>query len=121
MSADIRCARLTPEEIRQNYSELHAPLTEMQAIQESARCLYCHDAPCTEACPTDIDVAEFIRRIASGSYKASARTILRSNILGLSCASVCPTEVLCMGACVLNLDAKPPIEIGRLQRFATEH
>jgi dihydropyrimidine dehydrogenase (NAD+) subunit PreT len=94
--------------------------TDLQAIAEANRCLYCHDAPCIEACPTDINIPEFIHRIASGNIKGSARTILDSNILGLSCASVCPVEVLCVGSCVYNHMQIKPIEIGRLQRYATE-
>lgn len=94
--------------------------TNLQAVAEANRCLYCHDAPCIQACPTDINIPEFIRRISTGNTKGAARTILDSNILGLSCASVCPVEVLCAGSCVYNnMDVKP-IEIGRLQRFATE-
>jgi len=95
--------------------------TDLQAIAEANRCLYCHDAPCIQVCPTEINIPEFIHRIASGNLKGSARTILDSNILGLSCASVCPVEVLCVGSCVYNHMQIKPIEIGRLQRYATEY
>jgi glutamate synthase (NADPH/NADH) small chain len=95
-------------------------MTWDEALVESHRCLMCWDAPCTKACPTDIDVPEFIKRIANGDLVGSARTILSSNILGGSCARVCPTEVLCAGACVLNELHERPIDIGRLQAFATD-
>src|SRR5262245_38216469 len=81
----------------------------------------CFDAPCTRACPTHIDVPGFIKKIATGNVRGSARTILSSNILGASCARVCPTEVLCEGACVMNSLHHKPIEIGRLQRHATDY
>ncbi len=87
---------------------------------ESNRCLYCYDAPCTHACPTHIDIPRFIRKIASGNLKGSGRTILDSNLLGATCARVCPVEELCEGACVLNAEERP-ISIGRLQRHATDH
>ncbi|MCC6898571.1 MAG: FAD-dependent oxidoreductase [Polyangiaceae bacterium] len=92
-----------------------------QAAVEANRCLYCSDAPCTKACPTHIDVPEFIRKIATGNLKGSARTIFEANILGMSCARVCPVEVLCVGDCVYNQMGVPPIQIGKLQRFATDH
>jgi len=92
-----------------------------QARVEANRCLYCHDAPCIQACPTSIDIPTFIRKIGTDNQRGSARTILDSNILGYSCARVCPVEVLCVGACVYNQMGVPPIQIGKLQRYATEH
>ena len=91
------------------------------AVAEANRCLYCHDAPCITACPTGIDIPTFIRKISTGNVKGSARTILSANLLGYSCARVCPVEALCVGACVYNeWHRNPPISIGRLQRFAVE-
>ena len=121
MSADIRQHRLAAEEIRENFSDLHTPLTELQAIQESARCLFCHDAPCTEACPTDIDIPGFIRKIASGNISGAAVTILSENIMGNTCGNVCPVEELCEQVCVKNTAEEKPVVIGQLQRYATDH
>jgi len=91
-----------------------------QAVTEAQRCLYCYDAPCIQACPTEIDIPEFIRKIATDNVKGSAKTIFDSNILGMSCARVCPVEVLCVGDCVYNHLDSPPIQIGKLQRYATD-
>jgi glutamate synthase (NADPH/NADH) small chain len=92
-----------------------------EAVTEANRCLYCHDAPCVAACPTGIDIPGFIRKIATDNVRGSARTILSANLLGYSCARVCPVEVLCVGACVYNAwHRNPPIAIGRLQRYAVE-
>lgn len=100
-------------------AELLPALTEHEATLEANRCLYCFDAPCTQACPTHIDVPKFIKKIATGNLVGSARTILDSNILGSTCARVCPVQELCEGACVLGIGHKP-IAIGRLQRYATD-
>jgi dihydropyrimidine dehydrogenase (NAD+) subunit PreT len=121
MPVDIKSGRLNADQIRRNYSDLHAPLTELQAIQESARCLFCHDAPCTEACPTDIDIPGFIRKIASGNIKGAATTILNENIMGNTCGNVCPVEELCEQVCVKNTSEEKPVVIGQLQRYATDH
>ena len=99
--------------------ELLAPLTRNQAAVEAARCLMCYDAPCTHACPTHIDIPKFIKKIATENLRGSARTILESNLLGATCARVCPVEELCEGACVLGAEHKP-IAIGRLQRHAMD-
>jgi glutamate synthase (NADPH/NADH) small chain len=99
----------------------HRPnFPEGAAIAEATRCLYCHDAPCVQACPTGIDIPTFIRKITTGNVRGSARTILTANLLGYSCARVCPVEVLCAGACVYNHLGHEPIAIGRLQRYAVE-
>jgi glutamate synthase (NADPH/NADH) small chain len=100
--------------------ELKPPLTEAEALVEASRCLYCFEAPCIRACPTAIDIPLFIKQIAGGNPRGSAKTILSSNILGMSCARVCPVEVLCEGACVYGLWHKPAIQIGKLQRYATD-
>ena len=104
-------------------NELHdkKPLyTSAEAKAEADRCLYCADAPCIKACPTEIDIPTFIKKIASGNVRGSARTIFEQNLLGYSCARVCPVEVLCQGDCVYTGWGRDPIQIGRLQRFATE-
>ena len=91
-----------------------------QAVAEANRCLFCTDAPCVKACPTRIDIPQFIRKIATENLKGSAQTIFEANILGMSCARVCPVEVLCVGDCVFNEMHMPPINIGKLQRYSTD-
>jgi glutamate synthase (NADPH/NADH) small chain len=95
-------------------------MTQSEALAEANRCLMCWDAPCTRACPTHIDVPRFIKQISTDDMLGSARTILSANMLGASCARVCPTEVLCEGACVLHDLHERPIQIGRLQGYATD-
>ena len=85
-----------------NMAEIKPPLRPQEALVEASRCLYCFDAPCIMACPTGIDIPAFIKKIAFGNPVGAARTILTANILGASCARVCPTQVLCEGACVLD-------------------
>jgi len=104
------------------FTDLAPALTARQAAIESARCLYCYDAPCTRICPSEIDVASFIRNIHEHNINGAAAGILKANILGGSCARVCPTEILCEDACVRNHDEEgQPVKIGLLQRHAIDH
>lgn len=112
--------RLDAAALAANFADAHPPLTALQAQVESERCLYCHDAPCIQACPTGIDIPSFITRIAQGNLRGAARAILQANPLGGMCARVCPTEVLCEQACVRNAGEDKPVEIGALQRHATD-
>jgi glutamate synthase (NADPH/NADH) small chain len=95
-------------------------LSANEAVVEANRCLYCYDAPCTHACPTHIDIPRFIKKIATNNLVGSASAILEANLLGSTCARVCPVEELCEGSCVLGADHKP-ITIGRLQRYAMDY
>ncbi len=106
--------------LEERFQEVFPPLTQREAVLEANRCLYCYDAPCMVACPTHIDIPTFIRKISTGNVTGSARTILEANLMGASCARVCPVQELCEGACVLEHDEKP-IMIGRLQRYAMDH
>jgi glutamate synthase (NADPH/NADH) small chain len=108
------------EVLNQRFTDIPPPLAADETLAEAQRCLYCFDAPCTRACPTHIDVPLFIRQIAHQDDIGAARTILSANIFGGSCARACPVEVLCEGACVANTHLKSPIQIGRLQRHATD-
>ncbi|MCA8941303.1 MAG: FAD-dependent oxidoreductase [Planctomycetes bacterium] len=106
--------------LENHFEDKYPPLSPSEAAFEAARCLYCFDAPCIKSCPTAIDIPTFIRKIATGNLRGSARTILRSNLLGASCARVCPVEVLCESTCVYLEQDREPIPIGRLQRHAMD-
>jgi glutamate synthase (NADPH/NADH) small chain len=116
----IVSGRLDPDALTAGFADLHAPLTDHEALVAADRCYFCHDAPCITACPTDIDIPLFIRQIATGTPEAAAKTILTQNIMGGMCARVCPTETLCEEVCVREVAEGDPIQIGRLQRYATD-
>ena len=120
LETGIHKGRLTPAEYDANFSDLHPRLNDHEALVASDRCYFCYDAPCMTACPTSIDIPLFIRQISTGNPIGSAKTIFDQNILGGMCARVCPTEQLCEQACVRNTAEERPVEIGRLQRYATD-
>ncbi len=120
LTPGIVAGRLDPEVLAENFADIAPRLDPHEAMVAADRCYFCHDAPCTTACPTSIDVPMFIREIATGAVEAAGRTILGQNILGGMCARVCPTETLCEEACVREAAEGRPVEIGRLQRFATD-
>ena len=117
---DWRANRLPEAEIEANFRDVLPPLARSEALIEADRCYFCYAAPCTNACPTGIDIPEFIQQIRSDNITGSARTILQENIMGGMCARVCPTEVLCEEACVRNTHETRPVRIGLLQRYATD-
>lgn len=117
---DIRAQRLPVSDYAVNFGDIHPPLDDHEALVESDRCYFCHDAPCMKACPTSIDIPMFIRQIQAGHPKSAAKTIFDQNIFGGMCARVCPTETLCEEACVREEAEGKPVKIGLLQRYATD-
>ena len=116
----IAAGRLPAEEIADNFSDVHPPLDNHEALVAADRCYFCYDAPCVTACPTAIDIPLFIRQISTGNTLGAAETIFSQNILGGMCARVCPTETLCEQACVREEAEGKPVKIGLLQRYATD-
>ncbi|MBV7380206.1 NAD(P)-dependent oxidoreductase [Maritimibacter dapengensis] len=120
MTPGVVAGRLEHEALSKNFADLHPPLDAHEAQVAADRCYFCYDAPCMEACPTSIDIPLFIRQILTGTPEAAGKTILDQNILGGMCARVCPTETLCEEVCVRETAEGEPVQIGRLQRFATD-
>jgi glutamate synthase (NADPH/NADH) small chain len=120
LTPGVAAGRLGADDYRQNFSDIAPRYDAHEARVAADRCYFCHDAPCMTACPTSIDIPLFIRQIATGTPEAAAKTIFSQNILGGMCARVCPTEQLCEEVCVREVAEGKPVEIGRLQRFATD-
>lgn len=117
---DIAPGRLPPETLAKNFADIEPPLERQAALVAANRCFYCFEAPCIRACPTGIDIPHFIRRIATEDLRGAAEVILGANVMGGTCARVCPTEILCEGECVRNVEGDEPVRIGALQRHATD-
>ncbi len=120
MTPGIAAERLSHAELARNFTDMAPRFDRHEALVAADRCYFCHDAPCMTACPTSIDIPLFIRQIATGTPEAAAKTIFAQNIMGGMCARVCPTETLCEEVCVREVAEGKPVEIGRLQRFATD-
>ena len=120
LTRDVAGQRLAATAYNENFGDVKTPLTHHEALVEADRCYFCYDAPCMNACPTRIDIPQFIRQIQTGDYVGSAETILEANIMGGMCARVCPTETLCEEVCVREVAENKPVKIGLLQRYATD-
>jgi len=124
VSNHIRETSFTHSQNNSLFADLKPPLTDADAFVEAYRCLECGgpyaEAPCTVSCPANVDIPGFVSAIARGDNFSAAETIYAENILGSSCARVCPVEMLCEGSCVLEEEGRRPVDIGRLQRYATD-
>ncbi|MFH1003539.1 MAG: FAD-dependent oxidoreductase [Chloroflexota bacterium] len=119
MSIRQEPAKLAVSPRVKTFDEVYGTLPPHQAMAESARCLFCHDAPCGAACPAGIDVAAFIRNLKVRNFPGAARKIRERNVLAAVCGHVCPAEQFCEAACSRTRLAQP-INIKALHRFAVE-
>ena len=92
---------------------------ELVIREEASRCLLCHDAPCSKACPAGTDPAKFIRSLRFENPKGAIETIKENNVLGGVCSKVCPSKAYCEGACS-RVSLKTPIKIKMLQEYLME-
>lgn len=103
-----------------NYvEEINEDLTPLTITEEVSRCLLCHDAPCSKACPAKTDPAKFIRSLRFKNYKGAAEVVRENNVLGGICARVCPAEKYCEGACS-RCGIDKPIKIAQIQKYITD-
>jgi dihydropyrimidine dehydrogenase (NAD+) subunit PreT len=117
---DIAAGRLSAQQLQENFADVSPPLDRQAALIAAHRCLFCYEAPCIKACPTGIDIPTFIRGITTDNLRGAAVEILDANIFGGTCSRVCPTEILCEGSCVRNGPGDEAVQIGALQRYATD-
>jgi dihydropyrimidine dehydrogenase (NAD+) subunit PreA len=91
-------------------------LTDAQLASEIARCEYCAEKPCRDACPADCSPADFIMAARVGApsdLRRAAGLIMAANPLGGVCGVVCP-DTHCMRACArATFDA--PVNIPAVQ------
>ena len=101
------------------YTKEDVGFDSLTVTEEAARCLLCHDAPCSKACPAGTNPDKFIRSVRFRNFKGAAETVRMNNALGAVCARVCPTEKYCQKGCSRS-GIDRPIDIGRIQRFITD-
>ena len=108
-----------PEVRRHNFNEVAFGYTEELARDEADRCLQCKKRPCTEGCPVNVDIPEFIAAVKEGRFEEAVRILKRKNSLPGICGRVCPQEVQCESRCTLGKKGTP-VAIGRLERFCAD-
>lgn len=108
-----------PDVRNKNFQEVALGSTEDQAIDEAKRCLSCKNKPCSTGCPVQIDIPEFISKVAEGNFEEAYKVITRASSLPAVCGRVCPQETQCESKCVRGIKGEP-VAIGRLERFVAD-
>ncbi len=99
-----------------NFDEVTLGYREVDALNESERCLVCPNPECVPACPVNIDIPGFITRIAAKDFRGAYDILTDSTLLPAICGRVCPQEDQCEGVCPVG-DKLKPVAIGRLERW----
>ena len=104
-----------------NFEEVALGYTAEQAIDEAKRCVNCKNRPCVSACPVNINIPEFIAKVAEGDFEGAYQIIAKDSSLPAVCGRVCPQETQCEGKCTRGIKAGcEAVAIGRLERFVAD-
>ncbi len=102
-----------------NFLEVNLSLSEAAAVREARRCLQCKNRQCVRGCPVEVDIPEFIAKVAEGDFAAAADILFRTNALPAVCGRVCPQEIQCEAQCVRGVKGEP-VAVGHLERFVAD-
>lgn len=108
-----------PNVRNRNFLEVALGYGEEMAVEEAQRCLQCKTKPCTEGCPVNVQIPEFIKLVAEGKFEEAYDKVRETNSLPAICGRVCPQESQCENLCVRAKKGEP-VGIGRLERFVAD-
>ena len=102
-----------------NFEEVNLGYTPEMAVEEAGRCLQCKKPACVAGCPVNIQIPEFIAKVAEGDFQAAYEIIHQTNGLPAVSGRDCPQESQCESLCVRGKKGEP-VAIGRLERFVAD-
>ena len=108
-----------PDVRNKNFSEVALGYTKEMAMEEATRCLSCPKMPCKNGCPVQINIPDFIAKVAEGDFESAYQIINKTSSLPAVCGRVCPQENQCEKYCVRGVKGEP-VAIGRLERFVAD-
>ena len=109
-----------PDVRNHNFDEVTLGYTAEMAVDEAQRCLHCKNMPCVSGCPVNIQIPDFVKKVAEGDFEGAYQVISLSSSLPAVCGRVCPQESQCEGKCVRGIKGEP-VGIGRLERFVADY
>lgn len=92
----------------------------IKEIKEKAKwCLGCKAKPCSNACPMNTNIPEFIEEIKKNNIEKAYNILIQNNIFTHICSKICPQENQCEGACVRGIK-DTSTQIGILENFVND-
>lgn len=101
------------------FTEVNLGYDVETAIVEAQRCLECKNAKCIQGCPVNVNIPQFVGRLAARDLTGAAQALLGDNALPSVTGRVCPQETQCEAECVRGIKSKP-VAIGNLERFVAD-
>ncbi len=109
-----------PDVRNRNFDEVALGYTAEMAMDEAQRCLNCKNPKCVDGCPVNVQIPQFVSKVAEGKFDEAFGIIASTNGLPAICGRVCPQESQCEGQCIRGLKGEP-VGIGRLERFVADY
>lgn len=120
-TTELSCARgkrIKPSRQKILGFDYPKPPTEDEIVSEARRCVYCYNPPCSQCCPGQLNIRDFVHAAAARNWYYAAKIILTSNPLPLSTGCLCAVENFCQGGCVLRNTQQGPIKTNAIQLFS---
>ena len=107
------------DERKISFVEIYNEYNQVEASNQSHRCLDCGNPYCEWKCPVHNYIPDWLKLVNEGNIIEAAELCHSTNSLPEVCGRVCPQDRLCEGACTLN-DGFGAVTIGSTEKYITE-
>lgn len=113
-------AKVEADARKQVFREIYAPLAQIDAAEQAARCLHCGNPYCEWECPVHNFIPNWLKLVKEGKLFEAAELSHKTNSLPEICGRVCPQDRLCEGSCTLNQGGFGAVTIGSIEKYITD-
>jgi len=107
----------SPLERVDDWSEITKKPSLAMVQEQASRCLDCGLPGCSNACPLNNRIPEWLEQVAVGNMQQAAEIAQSTSNLPEICGSVCPQYRLCEGACTKAKEPGGAVTIGAIERY----
>jgi glutamate synthase (NADPH/NADH) small chain len=109
-----------PSERVVDWTEIAAKPSLLMIQQQASRCLDCGLPGCSNACPLQNRIPEWLEQVALGNIQQAAEIAQSTSNLPEICGTICPQYRLCEGSCTKAKEPGGAVTIGAIERYLVD-